>query len=312
MQILLVDDSRSVVQLITTRLSIAGHDVHSVVCGTEAVESYKENPPDLILMDIDMPGMNGFEATARIRAEESIRQWAWTPIIFLTGSDTPSNLVTAIESGGDDFLSKAAPEEVFMAKIKAMTRISTLRQRLARANQRLLLMATHDPLTGLYNRRKTDTIVDTLWGQAEHKMEEQVGVLLIDVDNFKCYNDHYGHPAGDKCLVAIASTLSAVAKEYKNKIAVGRHGGEEFSIIVPHSQVSQMNLIAQRIRTGIEELHIEHTHNAPYGKVTASIGGCAVKPCMSRISEAFRLADTHLYSAKNNGRNRVELSSGAT
>ncbi len=127
MKILLVDDARTVLMVMTSRLASYGHDVVHAANGQAAVEAFAVQAPDLVLMDIEMPVMNGFEATNRIRAFEATQQWAWTPIIFLTSSDTVENLVTAIEAGGDDFMSKFAPEPVLNAKMKAMSRIATLR-----------------------------------------------------------------------------------------------------------------------------------------------------------------------------------------
>jgi PleD family two-component response regulator len=117
-------------------------------------------------MDIEMPVMNGFEAANRIRAFEATQQWAWTPIIFLTSSDTVENLVTAIEAGGDDFMSKFVPEPVLHAKMKAMSRIASLRASLSQANRKLQDLASQDGLTGLCNRRSMDVRTDQLWLQA--------------------------------------------------------------------------------------------------------------------------------------------------
>ena len=137
MKILLVEDSRSIAILLIARLEALGHSVSHAENGAKAVELFPDAKADLVLMDIEMPVMNGFEAVSRIRAFETTQQWAWTPIIFLTASDTSESLVTAIEAGGDDFIVKSAPESVLEAKMKAMTRIAQLRQRLTEALQTL-------------------------------------------------------------------------------------------------------------------------------------------------------------------------------
>lgn len=137
MKILLVDDAKSVVMVMTSRLTSYGHDVVHTANGQEAIDTFSSAAPDLVLMDIEMPVMNGFEATNRIRTFEATQQWAWTPVIFLTSSDTVENLVMAIEAGGDDFMSKFVPEPVLRAKMKAMSRIATLRKSLSLANQKL-------------------------------------------------------------------------------------------------------------------------------------------------------------------------------
>lgn len=137
MKILLVEDSRSIAILLTARLEALGHGVLHAEDGAKGVELFPNAEADLVLMDIEMPIMNGFEAVSRIRAFETTQKWAWTPIIFLTASDTSEDLVTAIEVGGDDFIVKSAPEVVLQAKMKAMTRIAQLRQRLTEALQTL-------------------------------------------------------------------------------------------------------------------------------------------------------------------------------
>jgi CheY-like chemotaxis protein len=153
MKILIIEDSRAVAAVMAARLSSLGHEVDVAENGAIGVDKFETGQPDLVFMDIEMPVMNGFEATNRIRAHEAKQPWAWTPIIFLTASDTAENLITAIEAGGDDFMSKSVPELVLEAKMKAMARIAALRQRLSFANRKLEEQASRDGLTGLANHR---------------------------------------------------------------------------------------------------------------------------------------------------------------
>ena len=164
MKILLVEDMRAVAALMTARLSAFGYEVCHAENGQLAVEAFRRETPDLVLMDLEMPVMNGIEATSRIRALEAGQ--LWTPIIFLTASDTPEHLVTAIEAGADDFLSKTVPENVLQAKMKALNRVATLRHELTAANRQLQDMAQRDGLTGLANRRHMDTLTDKAWERA--------------------------------------------------------------------------------------------------------------------------------------------------
>ena len=239
MKILLVEDSRATAMVTTARLESFGHEVEHAVSGQVALDYFQKSTFDLILMDIEMPGMNGFGTTTRIRALEGGEPWAWTPIIFVTATDTPTNVVTAIEAGGDDFISKMAPESVLQAKMKAMSRIAALRTRLADANRKLQEQANLDGLTGLFNRRAMDMQVDSLWDLAVGA-KKPFSLLMIDVDNFKKYNDHYGHLAGDDCLRAVANCLaSTVQQANDDKVTSGafaaRYGGEEFVVIIPES-----------------------------------------------------------------------------
>lgn len=311
MKILLVEDTRAVAAIMAARLASFGHEVSVAENGRVAVERFVELAPDLVLMDIEMPVMNGFDATNRIRALEAKQQWAWTPILFLTASDTAENLVTAIEAGGDDFLAKAVPEVVLQAKMKAMSRIATLRQRLSVANRKLEEQASQDGLTGLCNRRYMDLRLDAAWFEVV-RQAGSFGLLMLDVDNFKKYNDHYGHQSGDDCLRAVASAVAAAVdstnteKITKDAFAA-RYGGEEFAIIMPGASSQAYEFMAQMILDGIRACAIPHEKNAEWGIVTASIGGARLEPAAGTIVELFRTADARLYRAKAEGRNRAVL-----
>jgi diguanylate cyclase (GGDEF)-like protein len=310
MKILLVDDSRTIAMLTTARLESFGYEVRHAADGATAIAMFQQEPFDLILMDIEMPGMNGFEATTRIRALEGSDAWAWTPIIFVTATDTNANLVTAIEAGGDDFISKTAAENVLQAKMKAMTRIATMRARLAVANNKLHEQANRDGLTGLLNRRALDMKVDQGW-EAAVAAGKPFGLLMIDVDNFKKYNDTYGHLSGDDCLrqvaESIASSVQQAAEAGTGPGAIAaRYGGEEFCVIVPDAAAGDHVALATRIVEGIAGLAITHEKNGEWGVVTASIGAVCIGPASGRVVQVFRLADELLYKAKAGGRNRVE------
>lgn len=311
MKILLVDDAKSVTALMATRLVSFGHEVATAANGQAALDKFKADNFDLVLMDIEMPVMNGFEATNRIRALEATRQWAWTPILFLTASDTQENLITAIEAGGDDFLSKTVPESVLQAKMKAMGRIAELRQRLAIANQKLAEQASCDGLTGLCNRRYMDLRLDVAWADAL-RLGQSFGLLMIDIDNFKKYNDHYGHPAGDNCLHTIAAAIDGVVLAannggYANNAFAARYGGEEFAVILPATSEAAFEGIAASLVEAVHHCAIEHVENKPWGTATASLGGDFLPVVQGRIAESFRRVDQRLYSAKSQGRNRAVI-----
>lgn len=311
MKILLVDDSKAVAMVTTARLESFGHEVVHAAEGPAAIAFFQQDHFDLILMDIEMPGMNGFEATTRIRALEGNEAWAWTPIIFVTATDTPTNLVTAIEAGGDDFISKMAPETVLQAKMKAMSRIAALRSRLAQANRKLQDQANRDGLTGLINRRAMDMQVDTLWDRAL-ALGQPFSLLMVDVDNFKKYNDHYGHLAGDDCLRSVARCFAKCIQEANDdKIAPGafvaRYGGEEFAVVIPEAVAGVHAGLAMALVEAIAALKLPHEKNSGYGIVTISIGGVSLSPANGHVASVFREADALLYKAKENGRNRCEV-----
>ncbi|UCV11978.1 diguanylate cyclase [Dechloromonas denitrificans] len=304
MKILLVEDAKAVAALMAARLSAFGYDVQLAENGQVAVEMYQAAPPDLVLMDIEMPVMNGFEATNRIRAFESTQQWAWTPIIFLTASDTPENIVTAIEAGGDDFLAKTVPETVLQAKMKALSRIALLRARLALANRKLEEMANRDGLTGLFNRRHMDLRTDVAWEEAI-RSGHAFGLLMLDVDNFKKYNDHYGHQAGDDCLRSVAAALSEVCDELGPDVILARYGGEEFALVLPGIDAASCQTIGQVLVEAVRHRQIPHERNAAWGVVTISVGGAWQNSATGKIVSLFRQADVALYRAKEAGRNQL-------
>ena len=306
MRILLVEDAKSVVQVMTARLCSYGHEVVHAENGKVAVDRFEAASPDLVLMDIEMPVMNGFEASHCIRQLEAQKQWAWTPIIFLTSSDTVENLVTAIEAGGDDFMAKFAPEPVLKAKMKAMARIAAMRQSLSIANKKLQNLADQDGLTGLANRRSMDIRVDAIWQNAASSASA-FAILMIDIDNFKKYNDHYGHQSGDECLRQVAQALDCAVARANTGITrdafTARYGGEEFAVIIPDGSDGLARMLAQSLVETVRDLSIPHQMNAQWGIVTISVGGAALDKPEGPVKVAFRLADSRLYQAKNRGRN---------
>lgn len=310
MKILLVDDARAVSAMMAARLNAFGHEVCLAENGLIALDKFREFSPDLVLMDIEMPVMNGFEATSRIRALEATQMWAWTPIIFLTGSDSTENLVTAIEAGGDDLLAKNVPESVLQAKMKAMTRVAALRQHLSAANRKLEDLASRDGLTGLCNRRYMDLQTDVLWADACSR-RESFAILMIDIDNFKKYNDHYGHQAGDDCLRRIAAAIAAAVDESNVAQAfAARYGGEEFAVVIPRVLLPACEVLAGAIVAAIRRCAVPHEKNAEWGIATASLGGACLEHAEGGLAALFRSADRQLYRAKENGRNRAELAYG--
>ncbi|MBK9445957.1 MAG: diguanylate cyclase [Betaproteobacteria bacterium] len=307
MKILLVEDTRAVAAVMAARLGSLGHEVSIAENGEIGVSMFCAGAPDLVFMDIEMPVMNGFEATNRIRAFESTQSWAWTPIIFLTASDTAENLVTAIEAGGDDFMSKSVPETVLQARMKAMARIAAMRQRLSFANRKLEELANMDGLTGLANRRYMDMKTDLAWSEAlRHKTS--FGLLMLDVDHFKKYNDHYGHQAGDDCLRAVAAAIGdAVARINAAGIVLGafaaRYGGEEFAVVMPATSREAYFTMAEAILGAVRQKAIPHAENSAAAVVTVSIGGSFVEAPTGDLATVFRCADERLYAAKDSGRN---------
>jgi diguanylate cyclase (GGDEF)-like protein len=311
MKILIAEDTRSIAAVLQARLMAYGHIVDLAENGQIACEKFIDWKPDLVLMDIEMPIMNGFEATNRIRAYESTQKWAWTPIIMLTASDVPENLVTAIEAGADDYLVKGLSESVLKAKMKAMERIASMSKQLSIANHQLEQQASRDGLTGLFNRRWMDLKGDSAWDECE-RLKQSFALLMLDVDNFKKFNDRYGHQAGDDCLRGVAKAIQTTVDETNaegltQEAFAARYGGEEFAVVMPATAMVTTKLIADRIIESIRKLGIPHDSNSGWGIVTVSIGANCLEHISGNAAKLFRDADAALFRAKGNGRNRVEF-----
>ncbi len=306
MNILLVDDTRTEQHIMTVRLSDMGHDVVCCSNGQEAIEQYGQYDFDLVLMDVIMPIMDGHEAARRIRGMEN----DWVPIIFLSGRTSPDDIAAGIAAGGDDYLSKPVDETVLAAKMTAMQRIAAMRHQLIqvsheleKANEDLQKQANVDGLTGLANRRILDEYMEKEITRAI-RGKCPIAVIMIDLDNFKAYNDNYGHIAGDSCLKKVSKVLKNTVRRPED--LVGRYGGEEFCVILPNTDLDGAMFVAERIRTEVEKIKIPHSGNTNHKIVTLSVGTASHIPVQKTLSnQLLDAADKALYQAKMAGKNMV-------
>lgn len=310
MKILLVDDSKTNQLIMQAFLKKLGHEVLTGDDGQQAIEIYNKDQPDLVLMDVIMPVMDGHEAARAIRQNND----DWVPIIFLSGKVSPKDIAMGIEAGGDDYLTKPVDYTILEAKLKAMQRISEMRHRLLdmsadleRANDELRHLANVDGLTKIANRRYMDDFLTTEIARAV-RYKQPLSVILSDVDHFKLYNDHYGHLEGDDCLKKIAATLDGVCQRSTDVVA--RYGGEEFAIILPNTNAENGQAIAEQLRRAIEDLAIPHLGHTEFSICTLSLGVYTSIPKQdATIESLLQKADFALYQAKKGGRNRVGIAS---
>lgn len=308
MKILLVDDTPAELKIISSYLKKMGHELVTCTDGKEAVEQYQTNSFDLVLLDIVMPVMDGYEAARRIRRSQD----GWVPIIFLSGRDSPEDIAAGIEAGGDDYLVKPINEVILAAKMRAMERIATMREQLIEisseleeANAELQKLADVDGLTGIANRRSLDAYLEHETARCIRE-NQPISVIMIDLDHFKAYNDLYGHLAGDNCLKKIAEILKHKVRRPSD--IAGRFGGEEFCIILPNTDKEGAKHVAEFVRLTVEALAIPHVGNGEKGVVSLSLGVVTHHPGPSfAISTLLNDADKALYHAKRCGRNRVEV-----
>ncbi len=298
MNVLLVEDSRAIRHLVTAYVEEVGHRVLSADSGESALELFDKERIDLVLMDIELPGIDGFETTRRMRARLSD---TWLPIVFFSSNTSDQHFVEGIKAGGDAYLTKPVNGAVLQSMVKAMGRIALVQEQLQQANNELLRLAHIDALTELSNRRGFTMAYSREWGRASRE-NEPLSVALIDVDFFKAYNDLYGHLAGDDCLRCVAKALLQGLLRPVDIIA--RYGGEEFVVLLPNTALDGAKLVAERLREAVASQWLKHERSVTADHVTISIG-VAAKEAGQRPEALLEKADKHLYQAKESGRNRV-------
>lgn len=316
MKALVIEDTVTSATLVCHLLEKMGLRAVHARDGERGIEAFKLERPDLILLDIIMPGMDGFEVARRIRQLE--RDGEWTPIIFLSARGNEADLERGIDVGGDDYLVKPVSEVVLKAKVRAMQRIAQMRyslllltRKLNEANRELSRLSSVDGLTGIPNRRVFDETLQREWRRAERR-SAPISLLLIDIDHFKEYNDCYGHQAGDDCLRAVAASLDRALRRSSDLAA--RYGGEEFVIVLPETDAQGAHGIAEQVLEIVRGLGIEHARSQTAPVITISVGCATAVPARGDDSgwkQVLGEADTALYLAKKNGRNRAMMAGTA-
>ncbi len=317
--ILVVDDSEEGRFLARTILVKAGFaNVVEAGSAREALDLLaggNGHPPfGMVLMDLTMPEMDGIMATSRLKADERLRD---IPVIMVTADREPANLEAAFAAGAVDYIAKPVTRAELVARVRSALRLAAeidrrkereadlveAKVRLEEANQALSRLAAQDGLTGIANRRAFDLAIENEWRRATRDVTP-LGLVMIDVDHFKRFNDTNGHPAGDDCLRRLARTLADTLSRPGDLAA--RYGGEEFALLLPGTDPKGTLAMAERIRTSIERLAIPHGHPDARPVVTVSAGAASLVPARGGNAEALvAAADQALYAAKNSGRNRA-------
>lgn len=307
MKVLIVDDSKVIRMLIEECVGSLGHEVFHALNGEEALSFVKQTPVDLLLMDVEMPGMNGFETTSAIR-ELDVADWF--PIIFLTTKQDDESFTSGILAGGDAYLAKPINPLRLQLTITAMERIYVMRKKLqaaqkglVEANDALEHLAMYDQLTQLANRRNFDQTLEREFALAKRN-KVPLSVIICDIDFFKLYNDTYGHQKGDECLSAVAKVIGDVSNRPTDKAC--RYGGEEFTLILPDTNLQGGLHLAEKIRQAVFDKNIQHESSKVADCVTLSLGLATYMGQALSGFEIVKIADQALYRAKENGRNRVE------
>jgi len=290
----LVVDDLCVNVLALTRILESEWLVKSATDGVSALKMARENPiPDIILLDVKMPGMDGYEVCRQLKMSEETRD---VPVIFITASDCQNDEAYGLELGAVDYIVKPINATVVQARVRNHIALQQAQNDLAIKNKELEQIAVRDALTGLYNRRKLDEVFDEEVFRAE-RYHRALSVVMMDVDHFKRVNDTYGHSAGDDVLIAIARALQ---DSLRGSDAIGRWGGEEFLLISPETDLETTVGLADRLRRTCESIDFP-----TIGKITLSMG-VATHHSGDGAKEILLRADSALYRAKHAGRNRVE------
>ncbi|MEM8831203.1 MAG: diguanylate cyclase [Cyanobacteria bacterium P01_G01_bin.19] len=304
--ILIVDDCLDNVELLATILVNCGYKVLTSDRGTLAIEQAKNDTPDLILLDICMPELNGLEFCQILKEDPRTQN---IPIIFLSALQETETKAQAFKLGGDDYITKPFNiEEVLirvenqLKKYRWQSELKAHNIRLEQENLQLNRLATVDSLTNIANRHYFEEFLSREWYRGIRE-QFSLSLILADIDYFKLYNDRFGHRAGDLCLQKVAGAISNTIKRPADLVA--RYGGEEFAIILPQTPANNALHLAEKIRLEVKRLNLAHPESCTADIVSLSLGVASVVPSPKyTIEQLIVTADKALYRAKKQGRDR--------
>ncbi len=291
--ILIVDDEPLNLRLLGSLL----RDEHEILVATNGREAMdracSETPLDLILLDVMMPGMDGYQVCRALKADPCTEN---IPVIFVTVKDDVAAEAEGLAIGAVDYITKPVSPPIVQARVRTHLKLKAMTDRLTH-------LSALDGLTGLSNRRQLDKRLDEEWRRIT-RSGGPFSIVMMDVDHFKQYNDDYGHSVGDECLRQVAITLQAVV--HRSADMVARYGGEEFVALLPAVGATDGLLLGERFRQQVEALGLEHRTSSAGSCVTISVG---VATCIPKVGDdstvLLEAADRMLYDAKKSGRNRV-------
>ena len=291
-QVLIVDDS-AVNVMILERILVADYHIFTANNGADALTIAAENELDLILLDVMMPDMNGFETCRKLKADEQLKD---IPVIFITALDDMKDEMEGLRLGAIDYIIKPVKPGIVHVRVKNHIELKRGRDILAR-------LSLVDGLTGIPNRRAFDESFDTEWRRTK-RAKDPLSLIIIDIDQFKDYNDTYGHVAGDACLRRVAEVLAESLVRAGDFVA--RFGGEEFVCLLPSLDQESALVVAEKLRKAVVDAALVHENSATAPHVTISVGLTTTTAEDEETTETLlKLADDNLYKAKENGRNQV-------
>jgi diguanylate cyclase (GGDEF)-like protein len=291
-KILIVDDD-ALNRIILEKTLSDEHEIYLVTSGEEALAFVKHTQVDLIILDIMMPGMNGYDVLVELK-ESSLSHAI--PIIFISANSAHEDEAKGLELGAMDYIVKPFCASIVKVRVRNQLLIK-------QKNDLLEMLASIDGLTEIPNRRYLDENLEREWRRSKRNSSSMC-VLLIDIDHFKRYNDCYGHRAGDECLKTVAQTLAAQCERGSDFVA--RYGGEEFVAVLPETNKQGAIAFANKLRKAINDLNIEHNASLNASHITISIGIASSESSQAYTEKALlEEADSGLYNAKKLGRNQI-------
>jgi two-component system cell cycle response regulator len=312
LKVLIVDDEQDCRDCLETVVRALGHSCTTARDGLEAWESYETDRADVILSDWEMPRMDGFGLCQRVRADESDR--SYTHFIFTTGNNDKAHFIHGMHAGADDYLAKPIDLDELEARLVAAGRVVALNRELRERNsslrddsERERAAARKDHLTEALNRTALEEDLEALAART-WRYGHGYCAALCDVDQFKAYNDHFGHLPGDEALRRVARTIQGALRRGD---VLYRYGGEEFLVILPEQSLTEASLVMDRVRREVEGLALRHAPTAGLPVVTISVGVSTLSAASPEsIDDWLRRADSRLYEAKALGRNCVAFGLG--
>jgi diguanylate cyclase (GGDEF)-like protein len=306
--ILIIDDVPANIQIMHAVLR-DDYTVFFATSGRDGIRMAQKELPDLILLDIMMPDMDGYEVCTKIKSDPLTRE---IPVIFITAMSNMEDEMKGLELGAIDYITKPVSPPIVKARVKNHLELKRHRDALEKLtieldkrNLELNLLAREDALTGLANRRYFNEVLEAEIKRAS-RSRQILSLILCDVDFFKNFNDHYGHVAGDKCLQAIGQVLLRTFKRASDLPA--RYGGEEFAVIISETLRGNAGQLAEKLRQRMIAQAMPHAFSAAAEYVTLSFGVVEAQPTSERNAAWYiNEADKTLYRAKENGRNQVAL-----
>ncbi len=305
--VLIVDDIPLNRKLQKTYLKEVGYNVVLAENGIEALRRIKETSPDLVLLDVMMPQMDGYQVCRHIKNNIKTR---FIPVIMVTALNEIDSKIKGIEAGADDFICKPFNKLELLARVKSLLRIKRLNQELQLkigqlqvAHDKLKRLAITDGLTGSYNYRFfKEQLNKEIIRAKRHK--SHISIVMLDIDYFKNYNDSNGHPAGDDVLKTIANLLK---NNIRNIDIAARYGGEEFALILIETDKHAAGIVANKIKRLVENYQFKFEDTQPNGKLTVSMGVATFPEDGDSFDVLVKKADKRLYQAKDQGRNLVVI-----